>query len=120
LSLITDTGILKVAAKLGLSFENSVELNKIIDNKLPSKRPFKRVPFDLGGEIFEVYMRDIRECVKALFSDPKFAPYLKYSPERHYADNSHAIRLYHDMHTGDWCHQIYYFLGLGGMWTDRD
>ncbi|RXW20300.1 hypothetical protein EST38_g5564 [Candolleomyces aberdarensis] len=92
-----------VVERLDLSFKNSLELNKLIDSKLPSPTPaFERIPFKLGGEVFEVYMRNIMECVKSLFKNPEFAPYLKYAPEKHYTDSSCTIRLYHDMHTGDW------------------
>ncbi|KAJ2920920.1 hypothetical protein H1R20_g16176, partial [Candolleomyces eurysporus] len=91
-----------VVDRLGLAFKNSVELNKIIDNKLPSRPLFKKSSFTLGGEVFDVYMRDIVECVKAMFRDPELAPYLKYSLEKHYTDESCTIQLYHDMHTGDW------------------
>jgi len=33
---------------------------------------------------------------------PTFAPYLIRAPEKHYADEECKMRLYHDMHTGDW------------------
>ncbi|KAJ3532150.1 hypothetical protein NMY22_g7861 [Coprinellus aureogranulatus] len=93
----------QVVDKLGLSFGNSVELNKIIDSDIPSHRPaFTRESFTLGGEVFEIYKRNILECVKALFSDPEFAPYLKYAPEKHYTDDTCSTRIYHDMHTGEW------------------
>lgn len=93
----------QVVDKLGLSFKSSVELNGIIDDKIPSHRPaFTRESFTLGGEVFELYKRNILECVKALFSDPEFAPYLKYAPEKHYTDDTTTTRLYHDMHTGEW------------------
>lgn len=57
---------------------------------------------ELGGEIFDVYLRDIMECVKALYSDPEFSPYLVHAPERHYVDEKCDLRMYHDMHTGEW------------------
>ncbi|RXW22226.1 hypothetical protein EST38_g3624 [Candolleomyces aberdarensis] len=92
-----------VTERLGLKFKNSNELNKIIDDQLPSMRPaFQQVPFELDGEVFELYLRDIVACVEALFGDPEFALYLKYAPEQHFIDESCSIRLYHDMHTGEW------------------
>ncbi|KAF5311326.1 hypothetical protein D9611_012561 [Ephemerocybe angulata] len=68
-----------------LSIEgNSVELNKIVDTKIPGQRPrFQQSSFELEGEVFEIYHRD---C----------------APEQHYTDDSCETRLYHDMHTGDW------------------
>ena len=56
----------------------------------------------VGGESFELYARDIIECIRALWADPEFLPYLVFEPERHYADDDHTIRMYHDMNTGKW------------------
>jgi hypothetical protein len=82
----------QVVAKLGLSFKNSVELNKIIDTRIPQGRPvFQKSSFELEGEIFEIYHCDIGACIRSLFSDPEFAPYLKYAPEQHYTDESCSV-----------------------------
>ncbi|KAG2108065.1 uncharacterized protein F5147DRAFT_761177 [Suillus discolor] len=89
--------------RLGLSYKSSRELNNIIDKKLPTGRPqFRRQEVVVAGEAFDVYFRDVLECVKALYEDPEFAPYLVFVPERHYADKDKTMRLYHDMHTGKW------------------
>lgn len=56
----------------------------------------------VNGEVFEVYFRDILQCIEALFGDPEFAPVLLLVPERHYADANHTIRVYFDMNTGKW------------------
>lgn len=56
----------------------------------------------MAGEAFDVYCRDIIDCVKALYGDPEFAPYLVFVPERHYTDQDETQRLYHDLHTGKW------------------
>ncbi|KAG2738946.1 hypothetical protein P692DRAFT_20882431 [Suillus brevipes Sb2] len=88
--------------KLGLSFKNTRELNKIIDNELPGRPKFKCEQIVVANEAFDVYFRDIIECIKALFSDPNFADFLVFAPERHYADKDKTIRLYHEMHTGKW------------------
>ncbi|KAJ7117694.1 hypothetical protein C8R44DRAFT_832357 [Mycena epipterygia] len=69
---------------------------------LPGRPKFKRKEIIVGGEAYDVYFRDILECVKALFGDPEFAAHLKVAPERHYADEDQTVRLYHDMHTGKW------------------
>ncbi|KAG1820104.1 hypothetical protein EV424DRAFT_1472488 [Suillus variegatus] len=73
-----------VHEKLGLSYKNSRELNKIIDKQLPG-RP-----------------KECIECVKALYGDPDFADFLVFTPERHYADKEQTVQLFHDMHTGKW------------------
>ncbi|KAI0087258.1 hypothetical protein BDY19DRAFT_893576, partial [Irpex rosettiformis] len=88
---------------LNLSYKNSRELNKIIDNQLPSLRPrFQRAEIQLDSEVFDVYYRDVLACIRALFADKTFAPFLVFAPERHYTDTSQKNRLYHDMHTGKW------------------
>ncbi|KAG1819901.1 hypothetical protein EV424DRAFT_1512392 [Suillus variegatus] len=87
---------------LGLSFKNSRELNKIIDNELPGCPKFKREQIVIADEAFDVYYRDIIECIAALFGDPNFTDFLVFVPERHYADEDETVRLYHEMHTGKW------------------
>ena len=54
------------------------------------------------GETFDVYTRDVMECIAALIGDPEHVRYLCFAPERHYADADHTVRLYHDLHTGKW------------------
>ncbi|KAI0366896.1 hypothetical protein BV20DRAFT_1025390 [Pilatotrama ljubarskyi] len=100
-------GIENLAATLGLSYTNAAELNKIIDDHLPSGRPrFKRREVVVQGEAFEVYYRDVLECIRALFGDPEFANDLLLVPERHYTDESRQTRVFFDMHTGDWWWRI--------------
>ncbi|KAL0057953.1 hypothetical protein AAF712_015393 [Marasmius tenuissimus] len=60
---------------LKLSFKSANELNKIIDESLPSRPEFKIDTVVVHDEAFEVYYRDILSCVEALFSEPDFAPY---------------------------------------------
>ncbi|KAG2124860.1 hypothetical protein DEU56DRAFT_963130 [Suillus clintonianus] len=92
-----------VRESLGLSFKNAKELNAIIDNELPTGRPkFKCEQIVVAGEAFDVYHRDVIECIEALYGDPDFADYLAFTPERHYADEDQTTRLFHDMYTGKW------------------
>ncbi|KAI0824025.1 hypothetical protein BC628DRAFT_1381212 [Trametes gibbosa] len=56
----------------------------------------------VAGEAFEVYYRDVLECIKALFGDPEFAPFLLTSPERHFTNEDETVRVYFDMNTGEW------------------
>jgi hypothetical protein len=85
-----------------LSYKNSDELNKIIDNKLPGRPKFKRHEVVQSGEGFEFYSRDIIECLEALWGDPDFVDDLITKPKHHYADGDMTVRMYHDMHTGKW------------------
>ncbi|KAG2741893.1 hypothetical protein P692DRAFT_20750106, partial [Suillus brevipes Sb2] len=88
---------------LGLSYKNSIELNKIIDTKIPSRRPaFTHHEACVAGEMYDLFSRDILECVRALYGDPEHARYLSFAPERHYVDAGKTQRLYHDMCTGEW------------------
>ena len=56
----------------------------------------------VAGEAFEVFYRDVIQCIRALYGDPEFAGILVFTPERHYADADHSVRVYFDMHTGRW------------------
>lgn len=79
------------------------ELNKLIDHELPTGQPkFKQEQVIVTGEAFDVYYRDIIECVKSLYGDPDFTKYLTFALERHYADADETVHLFHDMHTGKW------------------
>ncbi|KAJ7940028.1 hypothetical protein B0H13DRAFT_1586701 [Mycena leptocephala] len=91
-----------VRDSLNLSYGTSPELNKIIDEKLPGRPKFTRSEVVVNGEVFHLYSRDILECVRALWGDTDFAPYLFVVPERHYIDKDKTIRMYHNMHTGKW------------------
>ncbi|KII90428.1 hypothetical protein PLICRDRAFT_532137, partial [Plicaturopsis crispa FD-325 SS-3] len=95
-------GIKGIRKKLDLSYKNSRELNKIIDEQLPTRPRFERHEVVVDGEPFEMYCRDVIACVRDLYGDPEFAPYLVFVPERHYADKDKTIRMYHDMYTGKW------------------
>ncbi len=74
---------------------------------MPSGRPqFKRREIIVQGEAFEVYYRDVLECIRALFGDPEFAKHLLLFPEMHYTDATKKVRLYFDVNTGDWWWKI--------------
>jgi len=77
-------------------------LNKIIDEELPGRPHFERYEILMEDEVCEIFMRDIIECLKALFGDPELGQYLVFVPEMHYTDETVSVRLYHDMHTGKW------------------
>lgn len=90
--------------RLGLSYKNTAELNKLIDQDLPGRPSFQRHEVIVGSEVCDVYFRDALACIKALFADPDLAPYLVTAPEKHFTDGSDGgrTRMYHDMHTGKW------------------
>jgi hypothetical protein len=70
---------------------------------LPHRPKFKRDEIQVAGEVFEMYHRDITECIKALYGDPQFADHMHFAPEQHFTSNEeNVMRLYHDMYTGEW------------------
>ena len=80
----------QVSDTLGLSYKNSHELNSIID-KLPGRCPtFIHKEIVLAGEAFDIFYRDIMECICALYGDPEFARHLIFVPERHYMDKERS------------------------------
>ncbi|KAJ3859650.1 hypothetical protein EV359DRAFT_50531 [Lentinula novae-zelandiae] len=92
-----------VCEALGLSYRSSAEINNIIDIQIPSRRPsFKRAEVVIAGEAFDLYKRDILECIRALYGSPEHVRYLYVAPERHYSDADKTCQLYHDLHTGKW------------------
>ncbi|KAI0765845.1 hypothetical protein BD413DRAFT_637000 [Trametes elegans] len=94
---------IQLVEKLGLSYKNANELNRIIDTQLPNSRPsFSRYEAMVMGETFEMYARPLMDCLVALYSNAEHVQYLCFTPERHYADDNQVIRLYHDLHTGKW------------------
>ena len=76
----------QVHKHLGLSFKNSMELNKIIDTLLPGQPRFEKHEIVVGDEVCEVYYRDVIACLRVLFGNPDFAPFLVFAPEKHYVD----------------------------------
>ncbi|EDR06040.1 uncharacterized protein LACBIDRAFT_329283 [Laccaria bicolor S238N-H82] len=87
---------------LNLSYKNSEELNRIINTKLPGRPQFTCREVVQSGEVVEFYMRDIIECLRALWGDPDFDGDLILEPERLYADEDMTIRIYHEMNTRKW------------------
>ncbi|KAJ3848502.1 hypothetical protein EV368DRAFT_86547 [Lentinula lateritia] len=56
----------------------------------------------IAGEAFDLYKRDILECICALYGSPEHVQYLYVAPERHYSDADKTCRLYHDLYTSKW------------------
>jgi len=82
-------------------YNSTKNLNKKIDTLLRHSK-FTCQEIEVDGELYELYSRDIVECIQALWGDPDFVLYLVFKPERHYADEDKTIRMVHDMHTGKW------------------
>ena len=78
------------------------EVDAIIDKKLPGHPRFQHHTVMVGSEVCDVFYRNVIECIRSLFGDPNFAPYLCFAPEKNYTDDTKETRMYHDMHTGKW------------------
>ena len=52
---MADNCFRKVIERLGLSFQNVRELNRIIDEELPGRPRFKCEEISLGGESFDFH-----------------------------------------------------------------
>ncbi|KAI3998322.1 hypothetical protein K525DRAFT_275320, partial [Schizophyllum commune Loenen D] len=91
----------EIVEKLDLPYRTAAHVNAMVD-ALPARPRFQRRDVIVAGHRFDVYFRDILECVRALLSDIDLCPPLVFCPERHYVDDKKTCRLYHDMHTGEW------------------
>ncbi|KAL1747101.1 hypothetical protein HDZ31DRAFT_32557 [Schizophyllum fasciatum] len=91
----------ELADKLDLPYQTAAQLNGLVDT-LPGRPRFQRKDIVVAGQRFDVYFRDIIECVRALVSDIDLCPVLVFAPEKHYVDDKKTNRFYHDMHTGEW------------------
>jgi len=56
----------------------------------------------MGGEVFELYSRNIIDCIKSLFGDPEFTHHLFLVPECHYEDVTLTNKIVHEMNTCRW------------------
>lgn len=93
--------------KLGLSYKNVRELNKIIDEGLPTRPRFQSHDLKMGSEMVTMYSRNILQSIQALYGNPDFAAELIHKPERHYQQSGNRkSRVFHDMHTGSWWWEI--------------
>ncbi|KAH9829113.1 uncharacterized protein C8Q71DRAFT_718714 [Rhodofomes roseus] len=91
-----------VLDRLGISFKNTKELNKLIDAGLPKRPKFIREVLEVDGEQYDFWVRNTMECIRVLFGSSDWAANLLVAPEKHYVDQSKTTRVYGDMHTGNW------------------
>ena len=98
---------LQLVEVLGLSYKNTRDLNKLIDNGLPCRPHFHRHDLQIGTETATMYARNIMPCIEALYSNLEFAEHLIFKPERHFRRfGREQARVFHDMHTGNWWWKI--------------
>jgi hypothetical protein len=73
-----------VVNKLGLSYKNVRDLNKMIDKGLPGQPRFQSHDLKMGSETVTMYSWDILQCIRVLYGNPDFAAQLIHKPECHY------------------------------------
>lgn len=87
---------------LGLSYRNTRELNRLIDEEMPGRPKFKCEEVEIGGESYDFHYRELIPSLRALFGDPRFSKRLIFAPERHYQDADHTMQVFSEMSTGKW------------------
>jgi Plavaka transposase len=60
----------------------------------------------MRSEMLEFWYRDPVECVRELIGKPAFDGYLKYAPERHFADEAEEVEVINEMWTAKWWWKI--------------
>jgi hypothetical protein len=53
-----------------------------------------------------LYLRDITECVKELFGNPKFSSYMDYAPRKVWEDNSKSKQITSGIATAKWWERV--------------
>jgi hypothetical protein len=91
-----------VVEGLGLSYHNTRELNRIIDEEMSGRPKFKCEEVNIGGESYDFFFREVIPCLRALFGDPRFSKHLAFAPERHYQDEGNTEQVFSEMYTGKW------------------
>ena len=96
------TYLVQVCERLGLSYRTSIQLNTIIDSSIPDIPKFERESVVVGNKVFEMYSRNVIDCIKYLFGDPEFASHLLLVPEHHFTDASKTNKVVHELNTSRW------------------
>jgi hypothetical protein len=79
-----------------------------IDHNLHGHLSFQPHDITVGDEVVTLHVRNILECVRALYGEPEFAPFLIFKPQCHYHVSAGCTksRVYHDMHTANWWWEV--------------
>jgi hypothetical protein len=100
---------LQVKERLGLSFENTRGLHKIVEN-IPdrsAKWTTKYLSFpDRPQEKHAIRFRGVTEAIQCLWGDPTLSKDMVYVPKKVFSDSSRENRVYSEMWTGSWWHVI--------------
>lgn len=96
--------LLKVQAKLGLSFDSTRSLHQLVDS-IPDRATWKskHISFrDLPKEKHLIQYRDPLDAIRSLLGNPSHASHIVYRPSRIFTDSQRKDRIYSEMWTGKW------------------
>ncbi|QRV94941.1 hypothetical protein RhiJN_22959 [Ceratobasidium sp. AG-Ba] len=104
----------KLPRTKGWLWKNIKEFEQEI-NRLPRGPSWFRETIIVNGdqenEILDLWKRDIVELIRMLLSDPRFIPYTRFAPERHYDSGTRNNRVYGEMWSGKWWWRMQNMLG---------
>ncbi|KAF7799078.1 hypothetical protein EIP86_010308 [Pleurotus ostreatoroseus] len=112
--LLTIPGVVE---RLGLlSYKDARTLNRLIDHQLPNTPEWlhRYVALTDTAQQYDLYNRDILECLDTLHGNPLFADTMHYKPEKHFTDRSKTSRIYHGIHTARWMWKCQLKIKKGG------
>ena len=66
----------------------------------------KDLPADEDGEKHTIYYCDPVKAIESLWQDPTLAEDFCYKPQKIYSDSTKSQRIYNEMWTGDWWHNV--------------
>jgi len=99
----------KVREKLGLSFENTRDLHKIIDDipECAGKWTVKHLAFhDRPEEKHIIRHRNVIDAIRCLWGDPSLSKHMVYAPKKIFSDSTRKKRVYSEMWSGSWWHVV--------------
>ncbi|KZT36497.1 hypothetical protein SISSUDRAFT_989170, partial [Sistotremastrum suecicum HHB10207 ss-3] len=103
---------LPIVQGLNLSFDSARTLLKTVD-ALPSGPEWQTFDVQVKGdklgekstplvESYELYYRNILECVQDILGDPTLKEHMQFSPTKIWSDTTKTNRFYSEMWTGNW------------------
>jgi len=94
--------------KLGLSFHNIRGLHKVVDGIQPRAawKSWQLWHKSDPQDKHTIHYRNPCEVISSLLGDPSFAKNIVYRPKKIFTNGSKMSRIYTEMWTGDWWHNV--------------
>ncbi|EPQ50210.1 hypothetical protein GLOTRDRAFT_50901 [Gloeophyllum trabeum ATCC 11539] len=105
----------EIKERLGLSFDNTRGIRKIVDS-IPPRAPWKSANISLAGDPGQKHLvqyRDPVALISSLLSNPAHASSMVYAPKKVYTNSSKSKRAYSEMWTGKWWHAVQVCISAG-------